>query len=86
MAYYSWDDVLTVGERISRQGILDEIEYSGLRDMCQMSDGWQRAYLFNTINQSGYSPATIQYLFSESTPGDYDTASTGEPILIWVNA
>lgn len=65
---YSWGDVLTVGERIAARGIGDEDEYQGLWDMCQRSNGYQRAYLYNKLKRCHYSPATLDYLFT--TPAE----------------
>ena len=66
---YSWDDVLTVGERIRSQGILDEIEYEGLIDMCQKSTPGQRGHLYTIMKNEGYSYATLDRLFV--TPDNY---------------
>jgi hypothetical protein len=84
MVYYSWDDVIEVAHRISYQGIMDEIEYEGLRDLCHEATYSQREYLYNRLKTAGYSPSTLEFLFSDTTPGDYDIINTGNDYRIRV--
>jgi hypothetical protein len=82
MVYYSWDAVITVGERIRSQGIQDEIELEGLIDLCQHSTPGQRGHLYTILKNEGYSYATLDRLFVTSDDYYEEIGSTSTEKLM----